>query len=81
VSQTAWQGMNACGGNYSIRREKKEGLEYFEMNYSVTTDDGVWKNGDYYYDNVYTSHGNSVLFEEDSKEIWNRKINREKKRI
>lgn len=79
VSQTAWQGMNACGGNYSIRREQKEGVEYFEMNYSVTTDDGVWKNGDYYYDNVYTSHGNSVLFEEDSKEIWNRKINREKK--
>lgn len=76
ISQRAWEGMCASRGSFSMSRDEKEGYYHYSIHYSVTTDDGVWKNGDYYYDNVYTSYGEHVLFEEDQKEIANRKESR-----
>ncbi len=76
VSESAWRGLNECRGFFNMSSNEKEGVKYYEISYRLTTDDGVWKNGDYYYDNVYHSYHNHILFEEDSIEISKRKQER-----
>lgn len=79
ISPEAWQGMSSSMGRYTVRTERKEELDFFEMSYTLTSDDGVWRNGDYYYNNVYRSHHKAVLYQEDAKELAHRKFQREKK--
>lgn len=78
ISPEAWKGMASCRGSFRSAVEEKEGLKHFVIRYTITSDDGVWRNGDYYYDNVYTSHYNHILYQEDIEEIYKRKLQREK---
>ena len=78
ISPEAWKGMASCRGSFTQAVEEKEGLKHFVIRYTITSDDGVWRNGDYYYDNVYTSHYNHILYQEDIEEIYKRKLQREK---
>jgi hypothetical protein len=78
ISPEAWKGIASCRGSFTQAVEEKEGLKHFVIRYTITSDDGVWRNGDYYYDNVYTSHYNHILYQEDIEEIYKRKLQREK---
>ena len=73
ISPRAWDGMCAARGCFSMSRDEKEGYQHYSIHYTIVSDDGVWRNGDYYYDNVYRSYGEHILFEEDQKEINNRR--------
>ncbi len=79
ISTRAWQGMESSRGFFTVKTEEEENYKYYSMGYTITSDDGVWKNGDYYYDNVYRSHHKVVLFAEDEKELSRRRNERYKK--
>lgn len=78
ISPEAWKGIASSHGGFNMSTQKEEDLEHFVISYTLTSDDGVWRNGDYYYNNVYRSYYDHILYQEDIEEIYKRKVQREK---
>ena len=79
ISPEAWKGIASSHGGFNLSTRTEEELEHFVISYTITSDDGEWRNGDYYYDNVYRNHYEHVFYEEYIKEISKRRAEREKK--
>lgn len=78
ISPEAWKGIVSSRGGFNMSSRKEEELEHFVISYTITSDDGVWRNGDYYYDNVYRNHYEHVLYQEDIEELSRRRNERRK---
>lgn len=69
LSKEAWHGISASKGHFSFKKSKDEEIEYVGITYSITHEDGVWKNGDYYSNGSSRYNGETPFYEEDALSI------------